>query len=589
MSADTSQLNPQDTSLIQENAHDKATTCIAPSLDSAITSGSSSFSAETRSNNSRKRGSEKQITKNDAEDDDDDDEQENENIDIHDEGGRIKQGNFSRASEAVLKTRKILRAKRPHGTATEPTVSVSTTESLQPITTAAVQDANTQDRNNNKLSSSPSNSIPVNPFASIVFSKSSTTSNTTSSEKALFVLSEDKAIRDFISEPSTEAGGKDTHEGGGMTATQMCNTEDKGIHSQEKQKPTIVFGSATAGLSFNTTSITSTTSGMGFGAFASVSCTSTPFAWGSTKTGAFSTPALFSSSTSTVPSLFARAAPGKENTSKDAKKDNEDDHDDNDDNGHEGGDDEEEEVNGDNNFSSSTVSTLFNTAQSTVTNGEDEEDCIFQGRAKLFTQVEETVKEPTESSSQTSSNTLLSSRDPAITPSVPPSSSIPLNPSTHENGDAPVLSHGATHRRWKEVGIGPLRLLETKPMVEKNKQDTVDALKKETQVKPMRRVRIVQRRETTPGGPGTKLILNVPITAVCKVVRLGDKFVQLVALEPKLQEVGTSSDSTQQPSPAPVVVHPVLYLFKVKTVTEADALQEALMAAIQKMTVSSVQ
>eukprot|EP00978_Attheya_sp_CCMP212_P038736 scaffold195042_cov70-Attheya_sp.AAC.1 len=72
---------------------------------------------------------------------------------------------------------------------------------------------------------------------------------------------------------------------------------------------------------------------------------------------------------------------------------------------------------------------------------------------------------------------------------------------------------------WREVGIGPLRILQ-------NEQKSR---------------RVVQRRETTPGGPGTKLILNallgstltnhVPTAGAgsaggSKVTREGDKFVR---------------------------------------------------------------
>ena len=158
------------------------------------------------------------------------------------------------------------------------------------------------------------------------------------------------------------------------------------------------------------------------------------------------------------------------------------------------------------------------------------------------------------------------------------------------NAHAHAHAHATTHSMdWKEVGIGPLRVL------------TDD-----------RHARIVQRRETTPGGQGTKLILNLPLREECRVERRGDKFVRLAAFEIVEEEdedlvvavvdnTTTTATATATATATTTNTHtaddekkkgeqdvgasavdggikfaPVQYLFKVKTVAEADSLLETL-------------
>ena len=124
---------------------------------------------------------------------------------------------------------------------------------------------------------------------------------------------------------------------------------------------------------------------------------------------------------------------------------------------------------------------------------------------------------------------------------------------------------------WKEVGIGPLRVLTDQ-----------------------RHARIVQRRENTPGGQGTKLILNLALRDECQVERKGDKFVRLAAFEvvddskeeaddttgndsvdkeDKDRDEGANEDGKEDPA---VKFESVQYLFKVKTIAEADSLVDTL-------------
>ena len=121
---------------------------------------------------------------------------------------------------------------------------------------------------------------------------------------------------------------------------------------------------------------------------------------------------------------------------------------------------------------------------------------------------------------------------------------------------------------WKEVGIGPLRVLSDE-----------------------KSARIVQRRESTPGGQGTKLILNIALRDECSVEKKGDKFVRLAAFEisentgnEKQLKEGTEDkiDDGKNGDIDVVKFAPVQYLFKVKTIGEADLLFSTLKQFCEK-------
>jgi len=120
-------------------------------------------------------------------------------------------------------------------------------------------------------------------------------------------------------------------------------------------------------------------------------------------------------------------------------------------------------------------------------------------------------------------------------------------------GTASATDASSSAMDWKEVGIGPLRVLT---------DDT--------------HTRIVQRRENTPGGQGTKLILNLPLKDECSVEKRGDKFVRLAAFE-IIEDIvdaatGDAADASEGGDESGVKFEPVQYLFKVKTADEANSL-----------------
>jgi len=93
---------------------------------------------------------------------------------------------------------------------------------------------------------------------------------------------------------------------------------------------------------------------------------------------------------------------------------------------------------------------------------------------------------------------------------------------------------------WCEVGIGPVKLLQKK--LEGDKIWT----------------RIVVRRESSPNGPGTKVIFNEVVTKESSVLRPGEKFLSIVCGAP-----------------------PTNYLFKLKTKDEVDKLEKMLRSTVE--------
>ena len=95
-------------------------------------------------------------------------------------------------------------------------------------------------------------------------------------------------------------------------------------------------------------------------------------------------------------------------------------------------------------------------------------------------------------------------------------------------------SSSKKHQDWQELGTGPLRILR------KSKGHS----------------RVVQRRESAPGGAGTKLLINAPLSKESQVNRPSDQHVRFTTIAPS----GKAA----------------IYLFKVKTKAEANRLENVL-------------
>jgi len=179
-------------------------------------------------------------------------------------------------------------------------------------------------------------------------------------------------------------------------------------------------------------------------------------------------------------------------------------------------------VSKDNETDDPTTESVFpSTEAGDPANGEENEKCILQHRAKLYRLVEK-KENPSQTDGEESEK--------------------------KEDEKDSQKKEATAEKEWKEVGTGPVRVLQH--LSEKGQY------------------RIVQRRETSPGGAGTKLILNVKVTPTeTHVERHGEKHIRLTTIVAEEKATGT-------------------FLFKVKTVVEAEELIEAIRKTIEGAAIS---
>ena len=194
-----------------------------------------------------------------------------------------------------------------------------------------------------------------------------------------------------------------------------------------------------------------------------------------------------------------------------------------------------------------TESVFLSTEAGDPANGEENEKCILQHRAKLYRLVEK-KENPSQTEGEESEK--------------------------KEDEKDSQKKEATAEKEWKEVGTGPVRVLQH--LSEKGQY------------------RIVQRRETSPGGAGTKLILNVKVTPTeTHVERHGEKHIRLttiVAEEVSIQ-IGLDLGNFYKLSIFLLLHHEFqkatgTFLFKVKTVVEAEELIEAIRKTIEGAAIS---
>jgi len=204
-------------------------------------------------------------------------------------------------------------------------------------------------------------------------------------------------------------------------------------------------------------------------------------------------------------------------------------------------------------------------------NGEQDEDCLCQVRAKLFKMVPEddtsgdaedgsALKGDVPSVPSTSGRMELvkakkkkEEQNEGSSPEKGSASPIKAKDSTSNGGDGSAMPKLVQ----KEAGIGPVRVLKRKPPLTFGE----DGAKAKTDDDDQQLTARVVQRQGTSGGLATKVILNVRLVPkTCSVLRRGDKFVQLNA---------PNGEGTLESS-----------LFKVKTRAEADVLEKSLKAML---------
>ena len=211
--------------------------------------------------------------------------------------------------------------------------------------------------------------------------------------------------------------------------------------------------------------------------------------------------------------------------------------------------------------SSTTTTTTSSIPQPTapILNGEEDEKIIYTIRAKLY-------KLQKINTTNDNTNTEITSTATTATTGIQCATKVGNDTNNNTNGGKEKDHNQQNKVDWKEVGIGPLRILvssSSSTSTTSSSNNNNDDEKDQTST-----ARIVQRRESTPGGPGTKLILNVLLRKECVVEKRGEKFVKLAAFE-----VVDSPKTTDENS---VKLQTVQYLFKVKTINDADSLLDVL-------------
>jgi hypothetical protein len=144
-------------------------------------------------------------------------------------------------------------------------------------------------------------------------------------------------------------------------------------------------------------------------------------------------------------------------------------------------------------------------------NGEENEKCILQTRVKLFRLVEKkSGSKAAAESSSTDKKDEETTKDDSNTEDKKSEDEAAGDTDKKEEEKKDDITP-AVEKEWKEVGTGPVRIL---------KHTSEEA-----------QYRIVQRRETSPGGAGTKLILNVMVSPTeTHVERHADKHVRLTTV-----------------------------------------------------------
>lgn len=162
-------------------------------------------------------------------------------------------------------------------------------------------------------------------------------------------------------------------------------------------------------------------------------------------------------------------------------------------------------------------------------NGEESETCALQIRAKLYVLASKEIE-----------------RMKPIVKETPK-----VGDGSPDASGAKSVATGATMEKrteWVEIGTGPVRVLQP------TATDSADGEAAASLA------RIVMRRESQPGGHGTKLILNEALREHTDVAKISEKALRLTVIA-----VGAEGKP-----------HPVSYLFKTKLVQEADNLENVI-------------
>lgn len=150
-------------------------------------------------------------------------------------------------------------------------------------------------------------------------------------------------------------------------------------------------------------------------------------------------------------------------------------------------------------------------SETVVVSGEEEENCLYQGRAKLYRfKINEVSKGEGENKESSA---------PSLGKYTPLSPSLNLHRFTTEKAE------------WCEIGTGPIKIL-TKSVPptpnSNNNHETNQPLSPTSSTSSQERERIVMRREEKKGGVGIQLMLNILIAQGTSFARHTENTVRLI-------------------------------------------------------------
>lgn len=443
-----------------------------------------------------------------------------ENEDDDEDGeGSLETGTFSRASSDVIKKRRIVKAaRRSVGRQGESEVNGASGE----------KDTNGKDRDEKAANEQESKDEIEKPSdLKDRFEKSSDSIPQKQPNEKETSQKENPFAAIALSAAKTTPNDDQAKDKGGIfsNSNTFALSKPQPSTSTSKTQSSSVFGSGTSSGFGSVTANGATKSSLGFGSVSSSGTNGTTsttsgfgsFGGGFASTSSKSTPTFSFGTTTTGKSAF-----GTSNGSSKDSTSTKDSH------------------------GNSSSTAAFPKSTQKVSNGEEGEQCIFEIRAKLYKLV---------SKKSAKANSVKSTEKTGI----PHSSELKASVDDDKNGNGNITSSNKNDEDWQEVGIGPLRILQ------KSEKDNAT------------RLRLVQRRESSQ-----VLILNARLRPELQVLRKGEKYVALNVFEKSSDDDDdepskeTKEEESSSKADKTAILRIVKYLFKVKTVAEADSLEKAL-------------
>jgi len=194
----------------------------------------------------------------------------------------------------------------------------------------------------------------------------------------------------------------------------------------------------------------------------------------------------------------------------------------------------------------------------TIVTGEENEESVLQVRAKLYRLVTSKTKKEKAPDSDRDIDTSASA---SVTGDENVHVQSESNASKAAASTAPAAATPSKKTaEWVEVGVGPLRILRAKGSSTTGNSTATTTASSPDELD----TRIVMRREEKKGGAGTKLLLNLRLTALCSINMSGEKAFSVSTL------VSRSVAETGEEAAKGAAVETVSYMLKYKLAGEAD-------------------